>query len=1043
MPSPVQPGTPYTITETIQDLPTISLMDSTDLITQIMAAGNNPAAIQALIYQEMEGLTQGLTRLVDPTNPVAYAFEVAAITSSAAILAGKNLLRRQFPALAQTPSDLYYHMSDQDFVGVFASPTTANFVLWLKVDSLYQAMVQDPNTGIYQVAFPAFTQFISPSGVFSIQYPIRIQKAPSGALSVYWDRTYPSPLVSLNSNVLQWQLLPYEESQVLAITVPATQFEITSYTANLNASTGFSKNYNYTDQFYYVRAYIPSTSDPSGWTEILTTASAVVYDSSKPTLVYQVDMVSSVLTLSLPQIYFSNGLVSSQIRIDVYTTKGALNANLQNYPPSAFNVTWSALDNYLSQYTAPMQSFAGIATFSDTNVTGGTNGMTFYQLKQQVIANSVGINQLPITPSQFSVALNDIGFSLVTDIDNVTSRVYLATASVPAANYNNAHTPANIAMMPFQTTAASLSQYGTSVGGATPIVQVSVLESLDRMTIMPNTVYQNTNGVLSIVAPSVVNEWLAMQPVSLGNLSGPNALVAILNDLELLYSPFHYVMDLTGQNLALRPYYLEAPEVLSLYFIDQNLTIPINVSVGSYAIDYNADGTGYTLTIQTVSDITFKKMVWGSDSVLLPGPMTGSGWTAQLQLSYVNPLTGGRLTMVPTNIVMVDDPYTVSNPQEPVFQFDIKTNFDIDSLNNIYLNSFGASNTAAALTTVFDLLFVIIDTQYQGQTAQSDLDSLINTTLLPGDQLLPAGLLLDQLTIQFGSYLADLYQSTMVLPATPAYATYPAVVYYYYPTTVYLTDSTGTPVLGYNSATGTVTATILHNAGDPVLDSSGNQVILHNAGDIILNPDGTPQYVGGSESRAILNQLNLLLISAKYYFSTDPSTLAYKTSTEQQIANWAIETLSPFQQKLLERTNLYYYPQATTGSIEVTIGANTEASIPAAQSLTVTCYLTDANYQNANLQASLTQLVSAVMISQLNQKTISTSAMQTALLQQANGSAVSVDVTGLGGALNLTTMTIVDGSMQPSIAKVCVVQPSGNIAVQDAITVVFVNHSDS
>ena len=67
--------------------------------------------------------------IVSAENPVALLMEMSAVQTAGAIGKSWLLNRRQYPVAAKTHEDLWYHLSDLDWVGAFALPSDATFVL--------------------------------------------------------------------------------------------------------------------------------------------------------------------------------------------------------------------------------------------------------------------------------------------------------------------------------------------------------------------------------------------------------------------------------------------------------------------------------------------------------------------------------------------------------------------------------------------------------------------------------------------------------------------------------------------------------------------------------------------------------------------------------------------------------------------------------------------------------------------------------------------------------------------------------------------------
>ena len=99
--------------------------------------------------------------------------------------------------------------------------------------------------------------------------------------------------------------------------------------------------------------------------------------------------------------YQANGMVTRELRVEIYSTNGEINLILNNYPPNAYNAMWLDYDNDDDgRYVAPLKTFNAISVYSEATVSGGTNSMSFDQVRERLISTALREQQLPITSVQ-------------------------------------------------------------------------------------------------------------------------------------------------------------------------------------------------------------------------------------------------------------------------------------------------------------------------------------------------------------------------------------------------------------------------------------------------------------------------------------------------------------------------------------------------------------------------------------------------------------------------------------------------------------------
>lgn len=954
---------------------------------------NNPTLVQRLALDQYRSFLAGDYDIVDPTNPFVFLIEASSMNATAAMVRNETNLRRQYPSMAVTDQEIYLHMSDRDYLDRFAEPSYTTISLILGYDEVQQRAVAYGSGGNRRLMIPRNSEFTVADHVFTMLNPIEIRVMSHGGLQIVYNTDSPSPLEPLESNQLNWTAFRVQgESQdFLKIDIPIKQLRIATNYGKLNLATGFTQVYNFTDQFHYARVYY-ARADGS-WKEMRTTHTDQVYDPLTPTAVLK--LLTNKLQVTIPQVYLTTELINSDLRIDIYTTEGPLELNLSDYPATRFSARWLDLDgDQYSAYFAPLSVFTTYSIFSSDTVTGGRNALTFAELRLRMLDNALGDFKQPISEAQLSVSLQDLGYTVVKDVDNVTDRTYLATRSVPVPTGSDAISGIGCAIRSLLASMDTLAGYSTVADNGT------------RITVLPETLYLETSGVLEVVDQAVIDAINALDTENKTRL---------VSSRKYLYSPFHYVLDRSSDVFDLRAYYLGRPTINFKNFVDENPTTGISVSIGDY--DVTRTASGYHLTIACRSSDAWKDL---------------SDPSALIQVSFI---PKGEVDRAYLNMTLTG----VNASGERIYECDLTTNYDIDSSDSLTLTNFQmyenpADTHSTSLTQTFEFTFIAGNLNLPSFQA-SYLDSQM------GIHILPAGskaISRETISIELGRAVQALWTESRSIPSEEDYQRYQADVPATWPTTVYATDpQTGTIKITYDPQTQQVGYTILHRAGDPMTDAFGNALYAHRKGEVVTDGDGDVVVVN---SRKLNHQLDLFLMDGTYWFANDPTVIKYRDDTAWSIVEWVTEDIPSFTQALLEQTRLLFYPQSTLGPVNALVVDNKNQVISSEQSLSVVFYLTGEAFRDVALKTALEATARSVISKAFASAQVTISGIVTEILAKVGSDAITVTVSGLGGDAELAALTLVDETARLSVKKKLSALSNGQLTVIEDIQVAFLNH---
>ena len=952
----------------------------------------NPGALQRAILENLESVSDGAITVVDPSTPFNALLESSCFNSAMVMQEMVSLWRKQYKSLAASSEDLYYHLSDQDFVGLFATASQGQFILAMDLDELKQHVVQEDNTRIKKLVIPRHSVFEVAGYSFTLQYPIEIRLMPHGGLQVVYDNELPSPLQTLSSNQLEWDIirLPNQTSSFLQITLPLQQITITPHYWDISASMGLIKEVVYSNQFSYARAWISTTA--GGWEEIDITHQDIVHNLSRPTVTLRV--ADGNIRAELPPVYVTDDLAGRQLRLDVYTTLGELNLDLSGYKLDQYSAEWRDLngqDDY--RFSAPLDRFNNYLIYGLGVVDGGSEALSFDELRERVLYNAQGNPSLPITQHQMSTMVSLRGYSLVKYVDNITDRIYHVAKALPAPTTGELSTGANATVRNVEIDLDVVRHHP------------QVWDNGDSITLVPDILYEDEGSDISLLYPTDVE---AIK-------SGLNEVIANeVNTRNFLYTPFYYVIDQVDGHHSARAYHLDGPTIPSKSFVMENETSELQLTTGSFYITKTENG--YRVTVITSSGDATKAL---DDDDLV------------VQLSFI---PDGE-----TNRAYVNGVLRETIDGERVYDFDLISPHQIDRSHRLLVTNFLMFDEAfrelpCPLEHTFDVMYYVRDHSVPGLT-QTDIDNQLASWLVDTDNHNYVGVAWESLSVSLGVAMERLWCKTRVVPGTLTYATWETDEPKLYTADVWETDTDGHLLLTDDGAGG-VTGNLLHAAGDPVLDETGEPEYLHRVGDLMV-VDGEPVLI---KDRGLKHYVDLYLVEGTLEFVTDTTIQEYRDTIPDRVAQWLQEDLSEFSERLLERTELYLHPQNQLGLVDVIVDENSQTAITAEQDFLVTYHLTSQQYTNVDLRQALTDTARSTIQSHLSRTTVSISEIVQSLRAAVEDSVLDVSVEGLGGASNYQAVTMVSTTDRLSIRKRLVNLANEVLTLTDDVQVKFIRH---
>lgn len=968
--------------------------------------GGSPAMLMRDSLQTLRNVLNNNHGIISAENPVALLLEMSATQTAGSI--GKNWLlnRRQYPVAARTHEDLWYHLSDLDWVGAFALPSDATFVLafdYAELESMMRPMANDDDGKLLRI--PKGMRITVGNVDFMLDYPINIRQLRHGGFRVTYDTLEKSPIQQLESNIIEHSVVSIADVKHFLIRARFIQVTEIVVEDSITSNTTIKINKNFEDQYYYARVF--TGNDEQGWKELATTHAPDIYDANKPTAVLKVteNATDSTLSVSIPKLYNNsitnnNGLVSntlgSRVKIEIYSTLGEISMKLDEYTPNQFSYDFfpqgERKRDYsgIGDFSAALKSIRSMSIWSDTFISQGRDALSFEELRERVINNTVGPNEVPVSNNAIEDKIQDYRFNITKAVDYVTSRAYWAVRDMPNPESSKLITPAASSVETLSTSISALIGTGT------------VIDNRARVTIMPDSVYTMKNGKLSMLMKSDIDR--------IKEMNTENKAKAV-NENEMFFSPFHYVVDTNHDTIKLRPYYLDKPVARTKSFITANNKIDIALGIELYTIERTPKG--YRLIVTMRSNDVYRKLrndeYWAQ---LLIHPYKDKGYV------YLAGKFIGR-----------------TNEDEPMFQFDLDTRFDLDEnhnliINNMSLQGFGELDTPIPLESKWELIF-----GFYGQMdnwSRIKLDDLVGLHLVNPDA---KACLMESIDVRLGHYLEYLWTRARTHATEYSYKRYDKNIPLLYKEDVYDKDETTGSIV--NIVNGEVQYNLRHRKGDQVIGKDGQPVWLHREGDVMLDENGRPII---KEPRKVNRRLELMLVDATYLFATDEIAKSYREEIVETFLDWIVDDLKPINDKTLEQTRILYYPSSTMGEFKVMYNEGIETFINAAQSLQVSFTVNKQVYLDYDIQEKIKSASVKVIYEELKKNTVSISSIVAALVKEHGKDVLGIKVRNLGNNDDIVSFTVLDEGKRATLRKKLIVQSDDTLAVSEDITFNFILH---
>lgn len=959
---------------------------------------NNPIRGINLVVNEIEAnWFGGKVQLNSKSHPAILNIDLILGTSHGFLNRLGDAHSRKFLLHARNVSELSMNMGDEERYGLFATPAGSTVMFGLDVENFMKIAVDrvvtvGTNTVTYkELLIPKDT--ILPVNGYDlwIMNGVRIQYNERSGWKVVYDSDTNNPMLPISDNLLARDFKEVDGRIYLLVFMPVVQMSCkATENKTANEASGCRGVIDYTDYLYGVRAFL--TND-QGMQEIRVSYDQDVFDPLTVTLAISIDTVNNRYAYEIPDVYLADGNARGRgtVSIYTYTTKGEMTKDLSKVSAKAITPNYQDYrygSGTLDKYAAPLTSAGGLLWQVSEMVTGGKNPVPFAEMKRRVI---LGRQQrtLPITENNLQGVVESYGYNPVKAIDYMTKRAYALTKELPIQDNKNFYAPMSCYVGSYLASVSDLVASGV------------VLDNGGRVTV-PHNVLFNVNNPTS----RLVN---ALTKAQYQSMTGEQ-LVDLMNNNTLVYTPFYYVIDTTSNQAVMRTYHLDSPQVVFQTFLDENPALGIEVGVGSLTMSHREEG--YLITLVTKSGESYKQLEHS---------------TLGIQLSISPQDTSSMASIAGKLVGLTED-------NERIWEFELDTRFDIDVNDVMYFtnfNQFGTVQPSTGTPLELDMTFIFTRAGDK-QITNSDIDKKIDDAIFPMPMV---GIIETRYRTKFGKRLANLYSRIRPLVGEAQYQKYDVDVPETRTTTKYLRDE-ATGNLIFDEETGQ--PIVEYRVGDIVYDGNGKPRILYRKDVDFVMVDG--QYVELAP-RYKKYHWDFIAFDANYMFSKDAYDIEFAQDTKDFFVNVITVDMESFGTQALDQTMLYYQPRSKLGYQRVMVNSNYETVLKQDLSFSVTYYLTESGYRNANLREALEKSTAKqINIALFNATTIGMGELTQVLKANAGAEVVSVKISALSGDNTIDVISNLDDLTGFSVRKHLQLSSDGLVSVQEEIDITFQPH---
>ena len=919
----------------------------------------NPTLIQSKILNSIEENSDGNITFTDPTNPFLMLMEANIDLTNSALQESISNLRKNYSSLAIRPADLYHHLSDIEMVNVFAIPAEATMLFTVNLNDLIDNGYEEEDK--YIMSIPEYSTITVSNTKFTTLNDIKITYYKSSKKAYIEQMISDDDLSIKDLGVLRNDIIKdNNDNEWIVFETMIKQLERFTVEDNIIKGMGFQKEVEFADQYHYSIVYIKNPNTGNEWMKINTTHSDIVFDPEKPTV--HVKVMDNHVLYTVPELYLLNNTISGLIRIVVYSSKGELTLNINKFPMDDFSLLLG--NTAKNNYTAVTPNIVTL-TSSNHVVDGGRNQRTMEELRSIIINNTTGKNEAPITSNELKEYASYNGFYIDKVLDVITDRYFIATKNIPEPINKKIKSKMDVFInkTEFVLSDYLMNDYVNIVDSTTAVIRsgATFINENNKVRMLSNAKYEY-----------------------LKNLNNEPLVLELLNN-KYFYTPFYYITSIIDGITTSRVFDFDVPKLDNLRILSK---INGDISVNIDKFTTYSTNKGFTIIFTVLGNELFSKIP--TDNV-----------KAQLSIKMSN--TEDRVYF-----------YATMERVTGYLKFEIDTNFFVNDDNELMLLNGNKELIVANIDLETDLEVILytnsetVNRTKYGVTDEIVYDLDVNRMALSKETV----------SVTFGKELKYLWNSVNTDYTDRKYKLYDTDIPMRYTEDIYDMDIEDGSFFDAVDTDGDgvcdkLEYKLIHEKGDIVKDSEGNELYIHRKGDPVLDDKGNPVIDGVS---GIVRYIDILMLEHEYRLDTSVLYSDYKETINDLLRLYIDKYMNDLNEKMLDNTTVFYSPSRSNSNAVLTVGAKKYVTNQFVSPV-VTLYVSENSPINNDKLSYLKSIVGIIIHGHLDNGVVNINDIKEDIKKSFGTSLKGVKLTNLDGGHDFEMFNIENNTSRLTIKK--------------------------